>query len=77
MTSLKKSKIELLEDRILQLECLTLPEQLDPNKLLVIKDSKDSLIGGLLETQTTLKNLGCEHRKLELFLSKCMNVLSC
>lgn len=60
-----------LEDRLLHLEFLTLPEQINPNKLLVIDNPSDSIIGGLEQTQATLRNLGQEQPELQGFLSKC------
>ena len=63
--------VRSLEDRLLQLEFLTLPEQINPNKLLVVDNPSDSIIGGLEQTKATLANLGQEHQELQVFLSKC------
>lgn len=71
------TKLSMLEDRLLQLEFLTLPEQINPNKMLVIGDSKDSIIGKVEQTQLTLANLGKEHKQLEVFIAKYQDVQDC
>ena len=60
-----------LEERLLALEFLTCPEQINPTDLVSIDNPKDSVIGGLLQTQKTLRKLGQEHRELGFFLDKC------